>query len=220
MVDKRSKKRKQAKKVSKKSESKKLGRRKSVINGAKIPNLVLAHERLRARILCDGELLSNHIKEVASTLTLDRKAKKTFLELYLPALDPASRVSIRKINDDNIGVFAKRLIYNDTILSELTGSNSGKVTNHINSSISKYKSVMKRILTYKRKNQNITSINNFYLVGPLAFANHSCSTHMNAITVNGKLKNISLVQVIEKNQQITYDYGYKNDYCIDCNNNK
>ena len=38
-------------------------------------------------------------------------------------------------------------------------------------------------------------------------------------TVDEKLKNISLVRVIKKNQQITYDYGYKNDYCIDCNNN-
>jgi hypothetical protein len=72
---------------------------------------------------------------------------------------------------------------------------------------------MKKKITYKRNNQNVTSVNIFYLVGPLAFANHSCSTHLNAITVDEKLKNISLVRVREKNQQITYDYGYKNDYC-------
>ncbi len=195
-----------------------LGRRKSVTKRAPTPKLVLAHELLRSRILRDGELQPYHIKEVNNTLPY--LLKKTFLELYLPVVDKSSRVIIRKINDDNIGVFAKRLIYNETILTELFGKNSEKVTNHLDNSIPKYKSVMEKKITYKRKGQTVTSVNNFYLIGLLAFANHSCSTHLNAITVDEKLKNISLVHVIEKNQQITYDYGYNNDYCIDCNNNK
>ncbi len=194
------------------------GRRKMVVKRAPTPKLVLAHELLRSKIIRDGELLLNHIEEVNNTLPY--QLKKTFLELYLPALVPASRVKIKKINDDNIGVFAKRKIYNDTKLTELTGSNSEKVTNHINSSLPKYKSVMQKKISYKRKSQTITSTNYFYLVGPLAFANHSCKPHMNAINVNGKLENLSLVKVIEKDQQITYDYGYKNNFCFDCNNNK
>jgi hypothetical protein len=214
MVNERKVKPKKAKKVLQKSKPK--------VKGAKIPKLVLAHELLRAKILCDGELKLNHIKEVANTL--DRPSKKRFLNLYLPVVDKLSRVIIRKIDNDNIGVFGNRKIYiigdNGTILSELPGKNSGKLKNHINSSLPKYKSVMQKKISYKRKSQTITSTNNFYLVGPLAFANHSCKAHMNVINVNGKLENLLLVKVIEKDQQITYDYGYKNNFCFDCNNNK
>ena len=179
MVNERKVKPKKAKKVLQKSKPK--------VKGAKIPKLVLAHELLRKKILRDGELLLNHIEEVKNTLPY--QLKKTFLELYLPALVklvPASRVKIKKINDD-IGVFAKRRIYNDTKLTELTGSNSEKVTNHINSSLPKYKSVMQKKISYKRKSQTITSTNNFYLVGPLAFANHSCKAH-NAHKLPQKIK--------------------------------
>ncbi len=58
-----------------------LGRRKSVTKRAPTPKLVLAHELLRSRILCDGELQPNHIEEVNNTLP--DQLKKTFLELYL-----------------------------------------------------------------------------------------------------------------------------------------
>ena len=105
-------------------------------------------------------------------------------------------------------------------LTELPGKKGGKITNHIDGSLPKYKSVTEKTSTYKRKDQNVTSVNSNYLIGPLAFANHSCSIHRNARITDEQINNISLVRAIEENHQITYDYGDENNFCVDCNNNK
>ena len=113
--------------------------------------------------LIDSQMLSKAFATILRLFQVIHLTLYHYRLIFQQILQYYHFASIRKINDDNIGVFAKRLIYNDTMLSELPGKNSElQITVYklfpsplliyilvSDYSIPKYKSVMEKEITYK-----------------------------------------------------------------------
>ena len=179
--------------------------------------LVAAHEELRRLVLSDGNLTISHLEEVKKMLSPDLKT--IFSNIYEPVCK-SDRLEVRRLEDNNVGVVAKRQIVANgdlTLLDELKGHVSSKVTGDVNLDLPKYKSLREVSTTYERNGTIITAEYYCYLVGAIAFVNHSCATHLNCITVSEtEYSELYVVQTINKDTEITNDYGYKNNHCKQC----
>lgn len=190
----------------------------------KLPPLVDAHEKLRHMVLRDGVLTLGHIAEVKKLVKELTPDLKTVLNKSYEWICKSDRLEVRKVGTDNVGVVAKRTIVanSDLVrLHELKGHASHKVSSNVNLSLAKYKSVRGTGSKYKRNGKYVKGRTFNFLVGPLAFVNHACYLHLNCITVSNKVySELDVVRTIRAGDEITNHYGFKNDYCQECKNNK
>jgi len=190
----------------------------------KLPPLVNAHEKLRHMVLRDGVLTLGHISEVKKLVKELTPDLKTILNTRYEWICKSDRLEVRKVGTDNVGVVAKRAIVanSDLVrLDELIGHASHKVSSNVNLSLPKYKSVRGKVIKYKRNGKYVNGTTYNFLVGPIAFVNHACYKHLNCITVSNKVySKLDVVRTIRAGDEITNDYGFPNDYCQECKNNK